>query len=200
MRSRAALAGPARPPEAMHLLIEDAINRADLDAFLDIHDEGANVVVPPDGRTAYGRAEIGRAIAPLFELQPAMTSTVVKKLEATQLALIQRRWHVVLTEHGCRAEAVRWQRSVSPAATPTRASPRHRGRQDPGGGSSGCRGGGPSDRLLNSSSASSAIVSRSRSSSRSLASRTASSSSRSLGASLMSYVYPLDVVYRRVAI
>jgi ketosteroid isomerase-like protein len=104
MRPRATLAGPARSPEAVHRLVEEAINRADLDAFLDIHDEGANVVVPPDGRTACGRAEIGRAIAPPFELRPAMTSTVIKKLEAAQLALVQRRWHLILTEHGCRAE------------------------------------------------------------------------------------------------
>lgn len=70
MPSSAHVRSPAHTPDELHAIIQDAINRADLDAFLDAHDDHATVVVPPDGRSARGRDDIRAAIAPLLALAP----------------------------------------------------------------------------------------------------------------------------------
>lgn len=95
---------PAHTPAELHALIQDAVNRGDVAAFLDAHDEDATVVVPPDGRTARGRDQIRAAIAPLLALSPDLVTVVVKKLEAEGLALTHGRWRLAMTEHGCRSE------------------------------------------------------------------------------------------------
>jgi uncharacterized protein (TIGR02246 family) len=95
---------PARTPDELSAIIQQAINRADLDAFLEAHDDHATVVVPPDGQTARGRNEIRAAIAPLLALAPEMTTVVVKKLETDDLALTHGRWRLAVTEHGSRSE------------------------------------------------------------------------------------------------
>lgn len=95
----------ARTPEELHTVVRDAINRVDLDAFLDAHDDGATVVVPPDGRSARGHDEIREAIAPLLALAPEMETVVVTALETTDgLALTHGRWRLVVTEGGRRSE------------------------------------------------------------------------------------------------
>jgi hypothetical protein len=50
MPSSVSIPSPAHTPDELHAIIQDAINRADLDAFLDAHDDDATVVVPPAGR------------------------------------------------------------------------------------------------------------------------------------------------------
>jgi uncharacterized protein (TIGR02246 family) len=104
MPSSAHVRSSARTPDDLHAIVQDAVNRADLDAFCDAHDDDAAVVVPPDGRTARGRDEIRAAIAPLFALAPALTTQVVKKLESDGLALTHGRWRLTVTEHGSRSE------------------------------------------------------------------------------------------------
>lgn len=104
MPSSAHVRSPAHTPEELHAIIQDAINGADLDAFCDAHDDGATVVVPPDGRTARGRDDIRAAIAPLLALAPEMATEVVKKLETDGLALTHGRWRLAVTEHGSRSE------------------------------------------------------------------------------------------------
>jgi uncharacterized protein (TIGR02246 family) len=94
----------AHTPEELHSIIQDAFNRADLEAFLDAHDDDATVVVPPDGRSARGRDDIRAAVAPLFALAPDMTTVVVKKLETDGLALTHGRWSLSVTERGHRSE------------------------------------------------------------------------------------------------
>jgi len=104
MSSSPRVPSSARTPEDLHAIIEEAFNRADLEAFLDAHDEQATVVVPPDGRSARGREEIRAAVAPLFALAPDMAMVVVKKLEADGLALTHGRWTLAVTEDGHRSE------------------------------------------------------------------------------------------------
>ena len=93
----------AETPQDLLLIIEDAINRADLDAFLAAHDDGATVVVPPDGRPAHGREEIRAAIAPVLALRPQLEAAVVQTLVAGELALSHSRWHLVLSGSGSRS-------------------------------------------------------------------------------------------------
>jgi hypothetical protein len=76
--------GPARTSEALHVIIEDAFNRGDLDAFADAYEDDAVLVVPPDGRSVQGRDDIRAAAAPLFALHPHMTIVVDRKLEADE--------------------------------------------------------------------------------------------------------------------
>ncbi|MPY92306.1 MAG: SgcJ/EcaC family oxidoreductase [Acidimicrobiia bacterium] len=104
MPPSAHIRSPARTPEDLHAIIQEAINGADLDAFLDAHDDDATVVVPPDGRSARGRDEIRAAIAPLLALAPEMATVVVKTLESDGLALTHGRWRLAVTEDGNRSE------------------------------------------------------------------------------------------------
>jgi len=88
---------PARSPQAVHAVLEDAFNRADVDAFMAAHEEDAAVVVPPDGRQAHGLYEIRAAIEPVFALRPRLTSTVRMTLQNGDLALTHARWELVAT-------------------------------------------------------------------------------------------------------
>ena len=94
----------ANTPDDLHTIIQDAINGADVEAFLDAHHDDATVVIPPDGQVVCGREEIRIAITPLLALQPQMETVVVQKLEGPTLALTHGRWHLTIIEDGCRAE------------------------------------------------------------------------------------------------
>ena len=87
---------PARPaartPEALPAIIADAFSRGDIDAFLAVHEEGASVVVPPDGTCAHGLEEIRAATAPIIALRPRMTSVACKALQSGELALTHASW------------------------------------------------------------------------------------------------------------
>ena len=99
----AATPGP-RPPTTCSGIVQDAINRADLEAFLDAHEDDATVVVPLDGRIAYGREQIRQAMAPLLALQPRVETVVVQKLEGPRVAVTHDRWRLTINEDGCRVE------------------------------------------------------------------------------------------------
>lgn len=87
---------PVRPtastPEALHAIIVDAFKRGDVAAFLAAHEEGASVVIPPDGTCAHGLDEIRAATAPIITLRPRMTSVVYKTLRSNELALTHASW------------------------------------------------------------------------------------------------------------
>jgi len=83
---------PARSPEALHVIVEDAFNRGDLDAFADAYEDDAVLVVPPDGRCVRGRGEIRAATAPLLALRTHMSIVVDRKLEANGLSLAHAHW------------------------------------------------------------------------------------------------------------
>jgi len=94
----------AMTPEEIHAIIESAINAADVDAYVDVHDADARAVAGHDGRTAHGRDEIRAAIAPLLEMKPRITTAVVKTLQTRGLALTHNRWRLTVTEAGCTSE------------------------------------------------------------------------------------------------
>ena len=86
---------PAQSPEEIHALIAEAFNTNDLDAFLDLHEEHAATIVPPDGRHVSGVEVIRAALEPIFALGPRARIEVVGKLQADGLALTHARVNVV---------------------------------------------------------------------------------------------------------
>jgi uncharacterized protein (TIGR02246 family) len=91
---------PAHSPEEIHALIEEAVNAGDLDAFVDLHEEHATTVVPPEGRRVTGRAEIREALAPIFATRPRVRDEFLEKLQSDGLALTHARLHLVVTRDG----------------------------------------------------------------------------------------------------
>ena len=89
---------PAHNPEEIHALLAAAVNTGDLDAFADLHEQDATVIVPPDGRRVSGRDAIRAAVQPIFALAPRADIEVVGKLEADDLALTHARVSVVATD------------------------------------------------------------------------------------------------------
>src|SRR6266540_5866748 len=91
---------PARTPEEIQALIAAAFNAGDLDAFLQLHEEDATVVVPPDGDRVSGREAIRAAVQPTFALRPTIRNEVVDKLQSDGLALLHARWSLAGTDGG----------------------------------------------------------------------------------------------------
>jgi uncharacterized protein (TIGR02246 family) len=97
--------GPARSPEALHAILEDAFNRGDLDAYTDAFEPGATLVMPPGGQVVRGHADIRAASTRIFALRPRATIRVRHKLEADDIALTRAEWHLAGTESdGARVE------------------------------------------------------------------------------------------------
>jgi uncharacterized protein (TIGR02246 family) len=86
---------PAHSPEEIHALIAAAFNTGDLDAFLELDEDDAAVIVPPDGRRVSGRDAIRAAVEPIFALHPTAQIEVVGKLQADGIALTHARLNVV---------------------------------------------------------------------------------------------------------
>jgi uncharacterized protein (TIGR02246 family) len=82
---------PARSPEEIHALIAAAFNANDLDAFIELHEQDATTIVPPDGRAVSGRDAIRAALEPMFALGPRAEIEVVGKVQADDLALTHAR-------------------------------------------------------------------------------------------------------------
>jgi uncharacterized protein (TIGR02246 family) len=89
---------PAHSPEEIHALIAAAFNTGDLDAFLELHEDDAAAIIPPDGRRVSGRDAIRAAVEPIFALRPKARIEVVGKLQADGLALTHARLNVVAGE------------------------------------------------------------------------------------------------------
>ena len=91
----------AHTPEAVHAMLEDAFNRADLDALVAIFEPGATMIAPPEGLAVNGHGEIRRALEPLFARDPQLTSEVVRRVQADGLAMTHAHWRLVhLGEEG----------------------------------------------------------------------------------------------------
>jgi uncharacterized protein (TIGR02246 family) len=88
---------PAGSPEEIHELIAAAFNADDLDAFIELHEQGATTIVPPDGRPVSGHDAIRAALEPMFALGPRAEIEVVGKVQADDLALTHARVNVVAT-------------------------------------------------------------------------------------------------------
>jgi uncharacterized protein (TIGR02246 family) len=89
---------PARNPEEIHALIAAAVNAGDVDAFADLHEDDATVVVPPDGRRVSGRDAIRAAVRPVLALRPTATIEVLGKLQSGDLALTFARVELLATD------------------------------------------------------------------------------------------------------
>jgi len=83
---------PATSPEQLHSLLAAAFNGRDVEAFLDLYEPEAALVVPPEGLTVRGTAAIRAAIEPVFAAGPAFQNRIVGKLETDDLALAHIRW------------------------------------------------------------------------------------------------------------
>jgi uncharacterized protein (TIGR02246 family) len=90
---------PAQNPEQTHALLEAAFNAGDVDAFADVYEEDAALLVPPDGELVVGRDEIRAALAPQFALeQKAARIEVIAKVETDGLALTNAHWRLAGTD------------------------------------------------------------------------------------------------------
>ena len=64
---------PADTPDEISALLAAATNAGDLDAFVELHEQDATTVVPPDGRWVNGRAEMRAALEPIFATGPIVS-------------------------------------------------------------------------------------------------------------------------------
>ncbi len=87
----------ARTPEETHALLAAAFNAGDPDAFVQVYEEGAALIVPPDGQRVNGRDEIRRALEPTFALRPRAEIRVAQVLQSDGLALTRAEWTLVGT-------------------------------------------------------------------------------------------------------
>lgn len=94
----------AAEPNELPAIVQDAVNCADVDAFVTAHADDATVVMPPDGATAVGRDEIRAGIVSLFSMQPRLRLVPGKTLRAGELALTHGRWQLTLVDAGSRIE------------------------------------------------------------------------------------------------
>ena len=96
---------PACAPEELHALVEAGFNARDIDRLVELYDEDATLIVPPEGAPATGKPAIREAIRATLALQPRARLVVLDKLEADGLALTQGLWTLVGTgEDGARVE------------------------------------------------------------------------------------------------
>ena len=93
----------AKTPRDIHTHVAAAFNAADVDAFVDLHEEGAVTIPPHTGRPATGRAEIRASIEPIFALRPILTNEVVRTIERDGLALTLARWRLSGTDRNGKA-------------------------------------------------------------------------------------------------
>ena len=90
----------ARTPEEAHALLAAAFAAGDLDALVELYEDGATLIVPPEGRRVSGRDAIRAAVEPTVALRPRFRSDVVEKLETDGLALTHARWTAVSADGG----------------------------------------------------------------------------------------------------
>jgi ketosteroid isomerase-like protein len=83
-------------------LLAAAFNAGDLDAFVEVNEENAKLIVPPDASLASGRVEIRRVVEPTFALEP-MAKIEVAGSSEDGLALTHARWTLVGTKAEGRA-------------------------------------------------------------------------------------------------
>ena len=94
----------AQEPTDLYAIIQDAVNAADVEAFLGAHDDDATVVTPPEGAIARGHAQIRAAIVALLRLRPRLTLVPGAALRGGELALAHGRWHLSVDDDGSRIE------------------------------------------------------------------------------------------------
>jgi uncharacterized protein (TIGR02246 family) len=89
---------PADNPEEIHTALSVAMNAGDLDALVELYEEQATLIVPPQGRRVTGREEIRDATAEVLALRPVADFQLVGKLQHDGLALTHGRWRLTGTD------------------------------------------------------------------------------------------------------
>jgi uncharacterized protein (TIGR02246 family) len=79
-------------PEHAQARLVAAFEARDLDAFVDVYEDDAVLLLPPDGRIVRGKAELRSALEPMLADPSAFGIEVTRKLESDGLALIETRW------------------------------------------------------------------------------------------------------------
>jgi uncharacterized protein (TIGR02246 family) len=90
----------ATAPKEIHALIEAAFNAGDREAFVELHEEDATVVVPPRGERIHGKEAIRTAIEATFALRPHARIEFLDKVESNGMALTHARWNVTGSDGG----------------------------------------------------------------------------------------------------
>jgi uncharacterized protein (TIGR02246 family) len=85
---------PATSPEEIHAMLSAAFRAGDLEAFLELYEPDATLIVPPEGRQVTGREEIRVAVEPIIAQRPHFSGEIERKLEADGIALTCVRWRV----------------------------------------------------------------------------------------------------------
>ncbi|HEY8599277.1 MAG TPA: nuclear transport factor 2 family protein [Thermomicrobiales bacterium] len=84
---------PVRSPEEMHPAFTAAFNAQDLDALLELYEEGA-VITPQPGVIATGHAAIRGALGGFLALNGPITMTTKTVIPAGDLVLLHAEWTV----------------------------------------------------------------------------------------------------------
>jgi uncharacterized protein (TIGR02246 family) len=90
----------ATAPEEIHALIEAAFNAGDREAFVELHEDDATVVVPPQGERIHGKEAIRTAIEATFALRPYARIEFLDKVESDGMALTHAHWNVTGSDEG----------------------------------------------------------------------------------------------------
>jgi uncharacterized protein (TIGR02246 family) len=83
---------PATTPEEIPALLAAAMNAGDLDTFVELHEQNAATIVPPEGKRVDGWEEIRAALEPIFATGPKIENEVLGTLENDGIALVHARW------------------------------------------------------------------------------------------------------------
>jgi uncharacterized protein (TIGR02246 family) len=84
----------ASAPEELHELVEAGFNDADIEALIDLYDEDATQVIPPEGERASGKQAIRAALERTLAMRPQARMEVVDKVEGDGLAVTDGRWRM----------------------------------------------------------------------------------------------------------
>ena len=82
---------PARTPEEVRLLFDEALKARDLDALLALYSP-ESVVVQPTGETVTGIEDIRRSISGFLAIKPELNVEVRRVFQAGDTALICAKW------------------------------------------------------------------------------------------------------------
>jgi len=87
-------------PEEIHPMLAKAFNQRDLDGYVQLYEQDATMIVPPEGRSAHGKTEIRAAVEATFALKPVLRVDVVATLRVDGVALSHARWKLSATDAG----------------------------------------------------------------------------------------------------
>ena len=94
----------AQTPKDIHAAITTAFNGRDLDTYVELYEENATMIVPPDGAPASGKEAIRAAMEQVFSLDPTLRIEILEIHEANGVALAHSQWWLAGAATGDRVE------------------------------------------------------------------------------------------------